>query len=741
MRHFPKQSVLRSLPGDDLLLAHPQVRRVDVTSVAELGLQASGGSFVKSFWRWFKLFVARTPAAKLSARPHPLDELTVLEACEHGKFAFFPLSERRRALRCPNVELAKGLSACHVLLSKVSAVPEATPDAVARALSVAMQMPTAIDPMKVPLSSWRLVAMQLAKSELAEAVQVAHGLPAFHLWCSTEPCLPSEVRQMFPSAVSKELRKLLRVRGVRLNVLEEEDEGLRELLSKMNIKQIPLEALAKEALAQTQDLALIAQLVRGGVRKALVGKKLLPAEGNLGNLAPHELLLWDKETDFDVPRRISRVAARTLEGLQGKLLHLGCRTELDLTDVLDVARQVQDKGDVALALKLLQRLGRHQKLSDICQSAELRAIKWLPTLQGLMAPEGSAWQWTAKAYVGLVKPIALEKVPAKVLDALGVPGEADVDDTILHAQLAALIQTNMEADVVVASLTLIYKRLKTPPALEEWVWTKFGFQSPQRMCKAAAVVNLSPCLHRLRDDWQDLPVFRGVTEDLTPQLLFMSLTASEKLEDEKHRVQVEAVRLLTQQVETPEQLADLASQCGAELRMVSKSGRLLPVDEIFFHDMKWHGQVADPTMEEVHPDISEASRHRFGVRNLSKIVAAQCGCGDQDWLEVTGQHEPLTTRLKNILKDYPWQAIVKEMLQNAEDAGATKFKVLIDCRNRGRESLLTPQMAAWQGNCIWFYNDAVFEEKDFQALVKLGQGSKANEQGKIGRCLGFLPAR
>ena len=101
----------------------------------------------------------------------------------------------------------------------------------------------------------------------------------------------------------------------------------------------------------------------------------------------------------------------------------------------------------------------------------------------------------------------------------------------------------------------------------------------------------------------------------------------------------------------------------------------------------------------------------------------------------------MTTRLKNILKDYPWQAIVKEMLQNAEDAGATKFKVLIDRRNRGRESLLTPQMAAWQGNCIWFYNDAVFEEKDFQALVRLGQGSKANEQGKIGRCLGFLPAR
>merc|ERR1712176_370811 len=47
-------------------------------------------------------------------------------------------------------------------------------------------------------------------------------------------------------------------------------------------------------------------------------------------------------------------------------------------------------------------------------------------------------------------------------------------------------------------------------------------------------------------------------------------------------------------------------------------------------------------------------------------------------------------------------------------------------------------MTKWQGNSLWFYNDSVFEERDWKALVNLGQGSKGNEIGKIGRHgLGF----
>jgi hypothetical protein len=42
-------------------------------------------------------------------------------------------------------------------------------------------------------------------------------------------------------------------------------------------------------------------------------------------------------------------------------------------------------------------------------------------------------------------------------------------------------------------------------------------------------------------------------------------------------------------------------------------------------------------------------------------------------------------------------------------------------------------MKEWQGPAIWIYNDAVFSDKDFQSLIKLGVGGKSNDETKIGR--------
>jgi hypothetical protein len=326
------------------------------------------------------------------------------------------------------------------------------------------------------------------------------------------------------------------------------------------------------------------------------------------------------------------------------------------------------------------------------------------------------------------------------LDALGIPGPDDVDDTVLSAQLEALTQGKAAAEDV----TPVYQKLSRPASMDKWVWTKRGFQSLDHVSRDPAVQGLFPVFHFLREEWHDLPAFKGANAKLTPKELFQAMDmamdvtvhmAAGAHADALHGVHMAAINLLAEHRGARGSLPDLgelARQAGSQLRAPTKAGKLASVHQTFFHDMTWHGEAPPADMEEVHADMSRAACERFGVRNLSEIVAQECSCGDGDWLEVTGQHEPLTRRLKNILKDYPWQALVKEMLQNAEDAGAAKFKVLIDRCPRGSESLLTPQMAGLQGPCIWFYNDAVFREKDFQALVNLGQGSKANEEGKIG---------
>ncbi|KAK3885435.1 hypothetical protein Pcinc_010350 [Petrolisthes cinctipes] len=53
-----------------------------------------------------------------------------------------------------------------------------------------------------------------------------------------------------------------------------------------------------------------------------------------------------------------------------------------------------------------------------------------------------------------------------------------------------------------------------------------------------------------------------------------------------------------------------------------------------------------------------------------------------------GQNEPLTTRLRNIFQDYPYDSgIMKELLQNADDSGATEIAFIIDLRHLPTDTL------------------------------------------------------
>ena len=46
-----------------------------------------------------------------------------------------------------------------------------------------------------------------------------------------------------------------------------------------------------------------------------------------------------------------------------------------------------------------------------------------------------------------------------------------------------------------------------------------------------------------------------------------------------------------------------------------------------------------------------------------------------------GQHEPLIVRLRGLIRDYPeGLGIVKELLQNADDAGARCIRITVDWR-------------------------------------------------------------
>ncbi|XP_026232042.1 sacsin [Anabas testudineus] len=139
----------------------------------------------------------------------------------------------------------------------------------------------------------------------------------------------------------------------------------------------------------------------------------------------------------------------------------------------------------------------------------------------------------------------------------------------------------------------------------------------------------------------------------------------------------------------------------------------------------------------IHEEIPKATAEWLNVRFLSTYILDPELVG----IEQCGQSEPITTRIKNILKEYDEESdIFKELIQNAEDAGAEICKFLVDFRvhKDAPDSLIDPDMALCQGPCLWAFNNEKFTCEDWTNIVRVGSASKENKVEKIGKFgLGF----
>ncbi|KAF0428041.1 Sacsin [Gigaspora margarita] len=179
-----------------------------------------------------------------------------------------------------------------------------------------------------------------------------------------------------------------------------------------------------------------------------------------------------------------------------------------------------------------------------------------------------------------------------------------------------------------------------------------------------------------------------------------------------------------------------------ELLIPNSECQLVNFYEIQYDDMG--SRLNDEKKKEynlAHSRISSATARMLGMQMLAGKLIDE---GDDfvDFGVDYEQEESLSIRIRNILNDYPQEVLFKEYLQNADDAGARKLCLVVDENGFGipktslelnQHSLLTEEMNIWQGPALWIFNDAVFTEKDFESLLKLGLGRKSKDHTKIGR--------
>ena len=171
-----------------------------------------------------------------------------------------------------------------------------------------------------------------------------------------------------------------------------------------------------------------------------------------------------------------------------------------------------------------------------------------------------------------------------------------------------------------------------------------------------------------------------------------------------------------------------------EIILVDDHYILRPAKELSFNDAPWLPAPEDCNY--VHSKLIREKALVLGVKSSrSKYLENFVSPLSQHFVgSEFGQREELTKRIENILHDYPLDVtFLKELLQNADDAKATKMCIILDKRTHGKDQILSPEWAELQGPALLVWNDRDFTDEDLEGIQKLGLGSKQDDTESIGQ--------
>ena len=288
-----------------------------------------------------------------------------------------------------------------------------------------------------------------------------------------------------------------------------------------------------------------------------------------------------------------------------------------------------------------------------------------------------------------------------------------------------------------------------------WVWNGDGFSSPSHVLFSKPAIDLTPFIRLLPSEMmkhsQLFNIF-GMRTNSDPSLLVQVLGLIKEKYDGQNSPVINASEVrhdLQLSVDILNELAsdELSPELQREILLpVRVDGnlyvRLEPVKHCMYTEQKEWMQSESEDGEQkyyyVHHNVPNNTAVRLGVKSLTHRML------DPDELSIGeefGQEEKLTTRLNRLLEDYKdGLAVLKELVQNADDAGATEVKFLYDERTNedAMTCLIDDGMKKCQGAALWVYNDATFKNEDFINITKLNEATKVYDTEKIGRFgLGF----
>ena len=292
-----------------------------------------------------------------------------------------------------------------------------------------------------------------------------------------------------------------------------------------------------------------------------------------------------------------------------------------------------------------------------------------------------------------------------------------------------------------------------------WIWNGDGFSSPRFLISQKPPIDLSPYICSLPSEvarFYKLFAKFGLQEKCDDAFLVEVLhLIKEKYDNHPPPPPAEVRKDLQLSVDILNEIKPkIGDQLPPELQEkvlipthVEDDAyvKLAPVERCMYCEHEWlerrnHDGEEDEKMEYfyVHPNIPNSTAELLHVPTLMNRMLEP---DELDFGEEFGQEEKLTRRLSRLLEDYSdGFAVPKELVQNADDAGATEVRFLYDERTNqdAMTCLIDEEMKHCQGPALWVYNDAEFRDEDFTNIAKLNGATKEQETEKIGKFgLGF----
>ncbi|KAF6714540.1 Sacsin [Oryzias melastigma] len=361
--------------------------------------------------------------------------------------------------------------------------------------------------------------------------------------------------------------------------------------------------------------------------------------------------------------------------------------------------------------------------------------------------------------VGLVMPLT-DKLSERTSSKLGLkqlppPEKVTENLLVLKSQAKELSNPDTNPDFK-QKLHCIYRHMQENCSAfkavmdkkESWLWAHNQFASPQKLVLGyPGGLDLSSYIVKVPDEF--LPYKRllqefGLRASLSDAEVIAILYSIQKNIEERQqpfaspaevKVSTEILCWLWRQKKVvPEDIPVVVNVENEQFTLKPRSEAL--ICDLGKDKLK-EFQFSIEEMYIIHEEIPIAAAEWLKVKFLSNHILAPESLG----IEQCGQREPITTRIKNILKEYDEpNDIFKELIQNAEDAGADTCKFMIDFREHKDppESLIDPGMSLCQGPCLWAFNNKQFTTEDWENVVKVGSASKETKVEKIGKFgLGF----